>query len=86
MCRCCEPSHRRKMPYFRIRKIWNDRKNRNYSIRIGKTWKGNKYKDYRLMLFEHGLFVATLKIQYCPFCGRKLYKENKEDQQDCNPS
>lgn len=72
MCDYCEPSHGRKMGQLRNRKIWNDRLNRNYRIRIGKSWKGNKFKNHKLMLFSHQLFVASLSIDYCPFCGRRL--------------
>lgn len=74
MCSYCEPSHKREMQQFSNRRIYKDRYNRNYKMRIGKSWKGTKYKQHRLMLFAHDLFVATIKINYCPFCGRKLYK------------
>ncbi|MGM0217685.1 hypothetical protein [Enterococcus sp. AZ126] len=86
MCDHCEPSQGRKFKRLNNRRIWNDRTNRNYKIRIGKSWKGNKYQNHRLMLFEHGVFVSSVRIEYCPFCGRKLHGSTKKDQQDCNPS
>lgn len=43
-----------------------------YAIKIGSSFGGSKFKTPRLMLFYGKYLHATIKIQYCPFCGQKL--------------
>lgn len=68
MCQYCEPSHGRKMIRIRIKTP-----NGYYNLiaKIGKSWRGWKFKDHRLMIDE-GSGIGSIKINYCPFCGRKL--------------
>lgn len=73
MCQYCELSHGRKVIRIRI-KIPN-----GYYIliaKIGKSWRGHKFKDHRLMIDE-GAGIGSIKINYCPFCGRKLKKTDQ---------
>lgn len=75
-CDYCEPAHNRKMQKLNNVKAGNRRENLSYQVRIGKSWKGHKYKNHRLMLFSHGSLESTMKINYCPLCGRKLGSGN----------
>jgi hypothetical protein len=43
-----------------------------FFVRIGKGWKGDKYKKHQFLLLDRAGVVAHIKIEYCPFCGRKL--------------
>lgn len=70
MCQYCEPAHKRRVIRIRI-KIPH-----GYYIltaKIGKSWHGQKFKDHRLMIDE-GAGVGSIRISYCPFCGRRLKK------------
>ncbi|WP_301420056.1 hypothetical protein [Mammaliicoccus lentus] len=71
-CKVCEPSHGRK--YIRLRKLKSFITNHylDYTLRVGKGYKGAKFKKHKLMLLDRGEVCAHVDINYCPMCGRKL--------------
>ena len=71
-CKICEPSHGRR--YIKLRKLKGFITDNylNYSLRVGKGFKGAKFKKHKLMLLDNGEVCAHVEINYCPICGRKL--------------
>lgn len=78
MCERCEPSHKREMPYMRSKNRPGFSK-QTFRVRIGKGLNGDKYKKHQLMLLDRAGIVASIKIEYCPFCGRKLEVSNGQN-------
>lgn len=71
-CKVCEPSHGRR--YVRLRKLKGFITDHylDYTLRVGKGYKGAKFKKHKLMLLYRGKVCAHVNINYCPMCGRKL--------------
>lgn len=71
-CKVCEPSHGRR--YVRLRKLKGFITDHylDYTLRVGKGYKGAKFKKHKLMLLDRGEVCAHVDINYCPMCGRKL--------------
>lgn len=71
-CKICEPSHGRR--YIRLRKLKSFITDHylDYTLRVGKGYKGAKFRKHKLMLLDRGEVCAHVDINYCPMCGRKL--------------
>lgn len=71
-CKVCEPAHGRR--YVRLRKLKGFITDHylDYTLRVGKGYKGTKFKKHKLMLLDRGEVCAHVNINYCPICGRKL--------------
>lgn len=71
-CKVCEPSHGRR--YIRLRKLKSFITDHylDYTLRVGKGYKGTKFRKHKLMLLDRGEVCAHVDINYCPMCGRKL--------------
>lgn len=71
-CKVCEPAHGRR--YLRLRKLKGFITDHylDYTLRVGKGYKGAKFRKHKLMLLDRGEVCAHVNIYYCPMCGRKL--------------
>ncbi|WP_049319288.1 hypothetical protein [Mammaliicoccus sciuri] len=71
-CKVCEPAHGRR--YIRLRKLKSfiTDHHLDYTLRVGKGYKGAKFRKHKLMLLDRGEVCAHVDINYCPMCGRKL--------------
>lgn len=71
-CKVCEPAHGRR--YVRLRKLKGFITDHylDYTLRVGKGYKGAKFKKHKLMLLDRGEVCAHVNINFCPMCGRKL--------------
>lgn len=71
-CKVCEPAHGRR--YIRLKKLKSFITDHylDYTLRVGKGYKGAKFKKHKLMLLDRGEVCAHVNINYCPMCGRKL--------------